>query len=741
MLSLHEHYQFMRTITETTTKIIELNADILDHVIKNCEEEVSGLFGVVMLAILKEMKEKLTLPTEMAEKIEGYFNQFTVKEVPFCQKLLDSCKDDLKAKIMKSTNENITATMREELLQIKLVGKEDELHASHDKLKSEIAEMEQGLNIATEVIQVPVKAKLELLLLHGVEKILKNEFKVDVKIEPAKNIITIKGIAKQVLSALRRAYQMCNLIKEDSVDLNEMERRFLESGMLAVVNSDMKASELKGMVSLGESNRNNKAKVFVLGGATTNDVQAYLKSYMFQRDYVLDEESLTLLKSNKWKEFCNNVETKSSVMIHASGGTKISLIGEKQEVEETFTKLHEFMKRNTILKETIDMEEGYALYLSKYCGNDLREIEKELQEQSVRVHDVVEEGPMKIDGTKDGIKKARKFIHEIISNIATDKVCFDKPRMHEYLKSEEGKVFIEGIESKNKCLIRLSEDDGRASTNISSMQHRAQPPSLTSKLLCSYETKEKITFMVFKGDITAHRCDVIVNAANEDLKHIGGVAKSILDAGGKEIQKECDDHVKTKGKVYEGQCFNGSPGRLPCKRLIHAVGPHWDSRNREKVCNILRVTCLRVLEEAMSYRSIALPAIASGVFGIPKDVCAEVMIKAAEEFSKKYSSSALKEIHFVNNDDRSGQAFATILRQRFSESSSFRSNKSSTSSSRSGILKPQFYRHINERNRQSNPQDDGLQGPKRGDSIETKEGLKISVVVGDLSTHKVSIYR
>ena len=197
--------------------------------------------------------------------------------------------------------------------------------------------------------------------------------------------------------------------------------------------------------------------------------------------------------------------------------------------------------------------------------------------------------------------------------------------MHKYLKSEEGNVFIAGIESNHKCLIRLTEDDGRTSKSISLIQSQPNPENATSKLLCSFETQEKISFKVYKGDITAHRCDVIVNAANEDLQHIGGVAKSILDAAGKEIQKECDDHVKTNGKVYEGQCFSGSPGMFPCKRLIHAMGPHWDSGNREKVCNMLRVTCIKVLQKAMSYWSIALPAISSGVFGVPKGVCADII--------------------------------------------------------------------------------------------------------------------
>ena len=221
------------------------------------------------------------------------------------------------------------------------------------------------------------------------------------------------------------------------------------------------------------------------------------------------------------------------------------------------------------------MGEGYAGFLTEYCSKDVDEIERKLEEQSVRVHFVEDEGTMKIDGTKEGVKEAKTRMEAILSNIATDKISFKKPRMQKYLESEEGNVFIKGIESKHKCLIRLTEDDGGRSSKVLSTGAKAILDKPSSKLLCSYGTRKKVSLKVYKGDITAHRCDVIVNAANENLQHIGGVAKSIVDAGGKEIQYECDAHVKAEGKLYEGQCFSGSPGKLPCKRLIHAVGPRW----------------------------------------------------------------------------------------------------------------------------------------------------------------------
>jgi hypothetical protein len=82
-----------------------------------------------------------------------------------------------------------------------------------------------------------------------------------VKIEPPKKTITIKGPKKQVSSAGKDALQKCSQIMEDHIDLNETGKRVLETGRLDMLNDGMKAVELKGMISLGES-KTSKAKIF-----------------------------------------------------------------------------------------------------------------------------------------------------------------------------------------------------------------------------------------------------------------------------------------------------------------------------------------------------------------------------------------------------------------------------------------------------------------------------------------------
>src|SRR5215510_10041515 len=83
------------------------------------------------------------------------------------------------------------------------------------------------------------------------------------------------------------------------------------------------------------------------------------------------------------------------------------------------------------------------------------------------------------------------------------------------------------------------------------------------------------TIQIVQGDITTEEVDAIVNAANEHLRHGGGVAWAISKKGGSAIQKESDAWIRQHGRVPHAAPAWTSGGLLPAKYVIHAVGPVW----------------------------------------------------------------------------------------------------------------------------------------------------------------------
>ncbi|CAG2254034.1 PARP10_14_15 [Mytilus edulis] len=151
------------------------------------------------------------------------------------------------------------------------------------------------------------------------------------------------------------------------------------------------------------------------------------------------------------------------------------------------------------------------------------------------------------------------------------------------------------------------------------------------------------------------KVDTLVNAANRDLMHGGGIAYHISSAAGYALDKECDNYVQSNGPLSVGTCCSTTAGNLPYKSIIHAVGPMWHSyqHDRKQHClDDLKKTILSALEEAESckFRSIAIPSISSGIFGVPKELCAKQYFRAVVEYSGSSPSSSVREIHFIDKD-------------------------------------------------------------------------------------------
>jgi O-acetyl-ADP-ribose deacetylase (regulator of RNase III) len=149
-----------------------------------------------------------------------------------------------------------------------------------------------------------------------------------------------------------------------------------------------------------------------------------------------------------------------------------------------------------------------------------------------------------------------------------------------------------------------------------------------------------------QGDITKLDTEAIVNAANRRLAHGGGVAAAIARSGGPVIRKESKDWVREHGRVPTGSVAITSGGNLKADYVIHAVGPVYSSRSPSKAAQELASAVKSALQMADEHglRSIALPAISTGIFGYPLAEAAHVMLKAAIDYVK--SGTALERIVF-----------------------------------------------------------------------------------------------
>jgi O-acetyl-ADP-ribose deacetylase (regulator of RNase III) len=170
---------------------------------------------------------------------------------------------------------------------------------------------------------------------------------------------------------------------------------------------------------------------------------------------------------------------------------------------------------------------------------------------------------------------------------------------------------------------------------------------------------------IVHGDLTEQRVDAIVNAANAHLIHGGGVAGAIAHRGGPQIQAESQAWVREHGPVPHDQPAYTSAGNLPCRYVIHVVGPVWGEGDEDtKLASAVRGS-LEVAER-LSLASLAMPAISTGIFGFPRLRAARVILGAIREYYAAHPDSALVQVRMVLIDQASIEAFVEAW-ESFSE--------------------------------------------------------------------------
>lgn len=165
---------------------------------------------------------------------------------------------------------------------------------------------------------------------------------------------------------------------------------------------------------------------------------------------------------------------------------------------------------------------------------------------------------------------------------------------------------------------------------------------------------------LYKGDITKLKVDAIVNAANTSLLGGGGVDGAIHRAAGPEL-------LKFNKKL--GGCKTGeakiSPGfNLPAKFIIHTVGPVWNGgkHNEDKLLADCYINSLKLAVEN-KIKSMAFPAISTGIYRFPLERATKIAITEVKEFLEK--NDTIEKVIFVCFDEETYEIYKSVLASKY----------------------------------------------------------------------------
>ncbi|KAK3746699.1 hypothetical protein QZH41_018917, partial [Actinostola sp. cb2023] len=673
--------------------------------------------------------------------IETYINLVVTHEVVVSQAAWIEMIEQAK-QIWSSVKDRLDVVCKEKERLIIVRGKKQDVDLLAEQLDDLSKEIDKKIEYEKAKITKAIsltKPQVDLLSSMGFVKEIQAQFKdleATMLKEDEELSIHFRGPDQVVREGNIAVWQALSTMKDQEMELpKSIVSIFASIAGNVFLSKELKNNQIDAVIS-SDANDETKLIVTAVDRRDVNKAMDLIEKVTAEDSVSLDPDQKRLILSERWMQLIDNF--KKSMLLKVTtelASSTVWIAGVKEEVVKAKSQIDAFFEENTIISKMVEADAGCTKFLFRFEKDEIKRVEETLKCHSVKIYCDENDEDISIRGTKEGTEQACKNVQKLIDQIKHRTIDFDKPGIKRLFNESQGKKLLSNVENDHTCIIErctLTDDNKRRSAVGLKLNESL------SKRICSCVTPEGKNIILFKGDLTEHKVDVMVNAANQKLQHIGGVAKAITQKGGREIQAECDELVLRHGDVLDGEVVVTSPGKLPCKRLVHAVGPTWrrspwstykDEETKEEL--ILAQTVIKALDEAKDFTSIALPAISAGVFGFPADVCAKTIFESVLAYSEENARSNLSEIHIVDMNDDVIKAFTHEMKSRFSKDKSFSDSAAPVAKIESG--KGRKFRG----GRKSAPKDEPFSPEASNTSIDdsftTTQGMKIDIIIGDLA--------
>nr|XP_055064621.1 protein mono-ADP-ribosyltransferase PARP14-like [Misgurnus anguillicaudatus] len=535
-----------------------------------------------------------------------------------------------------------------------------------EMLERASAQMEREKNSLTEDIEM-TPGMYSLLLQDGLQTATAASPQLRLDYNKKMNKLHLSGVKTEILAFKNWVLEKKLNIKQTPLKIDRSLLEFLRSVDCDEMSKDLFVSHGISAVYTEENGD------LVLIGSTDralSEAQERLNVVLQTKHIIVEDQGVLALP--QWHDLFKQVQSlystskKRTVLINTTQRDKVIVSGFKEPVIEISQTLGDFIEKHTKIEEDVRVKSHAVVeFIKERKSQDWQCF---LKSDKVTVHFDLKRPRIKVSGERMFVQPAMTFIKKMSDALYTDTLIIKKAGAKKYFK-EQGQLMLSMLLRGSGFVVVLQEDHilEEEEQDYKKGSFEDFVGSCEVQMLCG------VTVIVRKADICTLKVDAVVNAANEDLQHIGELALALLQAAGPDLQDCCNRYIKMNGRLRPGDAIITEAGRLPCKYVVHAVGPRYNSSDKPGVMKHLRCAVRESLNLASGKHcsSIAIPVISSGIFGCPLELCTETIARVVQEFiNDQYrigSRSKLTEIHLVDNNDSTVNAMAQAVRKHFGD--------------------------------------------------------------------------
>ena len=340
--------------------------------------------------------------------------------------------------------------------------------------------------------------------------------------------VTFEGQSSDVKEAKLSLYERCQQICESSAGkfsknrMDYLKRKEVKSKVSTMLkeNDNISCFEIKG----------DGVMLYAFSDDKAVEAAHLLKGNIIESPIEVSPDSAYSLSSDKWENEVKNIQSREEFkgllhVITLCDQNKIFIVTFRDLVGLAREFVENYLCDNAILSKLVDVHPSIFKYLELYHSQMSADLSNRFRDQHVQI--TSGKNSFTIRGTQTGLNKAMFEIDKLIKKIKWKKHTLQKPGITKHIQSDTCTGYITEVQNQNKCYIQIGET---VETKESSFNTNANMSSLHG-ILAEHTTKSGIRIKVYGGDLTQLPVDVIVNGANTDLMHQGGLAGVLVKTG------------------------------------------------------------------------------------------------------------------------------------------------------------------------------------------------------------------
>ena len=529
-LNVKPHYPFLENSATNKTEIV-IDADVYNYIKMNHQHELQAVLDEQKVLItLSEDSQSSTIKIFSSEKknnslqlwqervggLETFLKRFKKTEIHIAAELFNEItRRWQKEKELNSAQGscNLLVSFNTHGRYAQIIGRENNVDEEELRLRELIDATQKDTELMKSIVQadetdIP-KPRLTLLKMSGIGEKLQNEHRhLTISFDLKGNRLLLKGPSSVLQEVKLEIYQFSSKVIEKTIELStNMTAVLTKSAVLDYLQNLLKTNEIQAFLVYDQDKGSNEVKIVGDGSKSVKDAEMVIQSSIQKGSLHLTHENMLLLEGRQWKDFQSKLVStfKIGIFVQYSSST-LWVSGIAEDVNTCFERVKQFLNVNTILYDTVPMDQWTTRLIVEKWGSKLESIKKDLAACCIDLRATSDFQGIEVSGTTEGLQKCLPRLRELSNAVQTPAVS-DFPQT---LAKESKAWAFSDADPGNLVVIKLTIDIQTCSPLLSAFQLSLTCISVMQALNNCYtitnsgnkkaRKKSKVIFRIFVVD-------------------------------------------------------------------------------------------------------------------------------------------------------------------------------------------------------------------------------------------------